>query len=61
MYCCCDTDYNIIDNVASSERHSFWCIFDESEGKCFAMLDRKNHSMKKFLLPRKMLNILVFR
>ena len=26
------------------ERHLFGCIFDESEGKCFAILNRKNHS-----------------
>ena len=38
-------DYNIIDHLASSGRHSFFCIFDESEGgKCFAILNRKNHS-----------------
>ena len=44
MCCCCDTDYNIIGHLASSERHLFCCIFDESEGKCFAILNRKNHS-----------------
>ena len=41
MCCCCDTDYNIIGHLASSERHLFCCIFDESEGKCFAILNRK--------------------
>ena len=59
MCCCCDTDYNIIGHLASSERHLFCCIFDESEGKCFAILNRKNHSMEKFMLVRKMLNIIV--
>ena len=44
MCCCCDTDYNIIGHLASSERHLFCCIFDESEGKCFAIINRKNHS-----------------
>ena len=42
--CCCDTDYNVIGYLASSERHLFCCIFDESQGKCFAILNRKNHS-----------------
>ena len=42
--CYCDTDYNIIGHLASSEHHLFCCIFDESEGKCFAILNRKNHS-----------------
>ena len=44
MCCCCDTNYNIIDHLASSERHLFCCISDESEGICFAILNRKNHS-----------------
>ena len=57
MCCCCDTDYNIVGHLASSERHLFCCILDESERKCFAILDRKNHSMEKSMLPRKMLNI----
>ena len=38
------TDYNIIGHLASSERHLFCCIFDESEGKCFAILNKVNHS-----------------
>ena len=42
--CCCDTDYNIIGHLASSERHLFCFIYEESEGKCFAILNRKNHS-----------------
>ena len=44
MGCCCDTDYNIIGHLASSERHLFCCIFDESEKKCFAILNGKNHN-----------------
>ena len=44
MCCCCETDYNIIGHLASSERHSFGCIFDKSEGKCFAIRNTKNHS-----------------
>ena len=61
MCCCCDTtDYNIIGHLASSEHHLFCCILDKSEGKCFAILNRKNHSMENFMLPRKMLNITVF-
>ena len=44
MCCCCDRDYNIRDHLASSERHLFCCIFDKSEGKYFAILNRKNHS-----------------
>ena len=44
MGCCCDTDFNIIDHVASSELHLFYCIFDKSKGKSFAILNRKNHS-----------------
>ena len=44
MCCCCDTDYNTIDDLASSERHLLCCIFGESEGKCFAIINRKNHS-----------------
>ena len=55
MCCCCDTDYKIIGHLASRERH-----IDESEGKCFAIRNRKNHSIEKFMLPRKMLNIIVF-
>ena len=43
MCCCCDTDYNIIGHLASSERHLFCCIFDKSGRKCFAILHRKNH------------------
>ena len=39
MCCCCDTDYKIIGHLASLERH-----IDESEGKCFAIRNRKNHS-----------------
>ena len=42
--CCCDTDYNIIGHLASGEPHLFCCIFNESEGKCFAIVNRKNHS-----------------
>ena len=41
---CCDTGYNIIGHLASSERHLYCCIFDESERKCFAILNSKNHS-----------------
>ena len=41
MCSCCDTDYKII---ISSDPHLFCCIFDKSEGKCFAILNRKNHS-----------------
>ena len=44
MCCCCYTDYNVIGHLASSGRHLFCCIFDESETKCFAILNRKNHS-----------------
>ena len=33
-----------IGHLASSEHHLFCCIFDESEGTCFAILNRKNHS-----------------
>ena len=44
MCCCCGTDYNIIGHLAPSERHLFCCIFGESERKCFAILNRKNHS-----------------
>ena len=43
MCCCCDTDYNIIGHLASSEHHLFCYIFDESEEKYFAILNRKNH------------------
>ena len=39
-----NTDYNIISHLASSEHHLFCSIFDESEGKCFAILNTKNHS-----------------
>ena len=43
--CCWDAaDYNKIGYLASSECHLFCCIFDKSEGKCFAILYRKNHS-----------------
>ena len=34
----------IIGYLASSECHLFCCIFDKSEGKCFAILYRKNHA-----------------
>ena len=34
----------MIDHLASSERHLFCCISDESERKCFAILNRKSHS-----------------
>ena len=44
MCCCCDIEYNITGHLVPSERHLFCCIFDESEGKCFAILNRKNHS-----------------
>ena len=44
MRCCSDADYNMIDLPASSERHIFCCIFDESEGKCFAILNKKNYT-----------------
>ena len=44
MCCYSDTDCNIIGHLASSERHLFCCIFDESEGKYFAILERKNHN-----------------
>ena len=40
--CCCDADYNIIGYLASNEHHLFCCILYESEGKCFAILNRKN-------------------
>ena len=42
--CYCDKDYNIIDYLATSERHPFCCIFDESEGQYFAILNRKNYT-----------------
>ena len=61
MCCCCDTDYNIIAHLASSERYLFCYILEESEGKCFAYLTEKIIvSMEKFMLSRKMLNIIVF-
>ena len=44
MCCCYDTDYNIIGRQASSAHHLFCCIFDESEEKCFGILNRKNYS-----------------
>ena len=44
MCCCCDADYNIIGHLASSEHYLFCRIFDESGGKWFAVLNRKNHS-----------------
>ena len=47
MYCCCDADCNIIGHLASIERHLFSCIFDESEEKCLAIVNRKNHSQYK--------------
>ena len=34
----------IIGHLASGERHLFCCISDGSEGKCFAILNSKNHS-----------------
>ena len=54
------TDYNIIGHLAPSEGRLFWCISDESEGKCFAILNRKNHGQQKIMLPRKMLDIIAF-
>ena len=51
MCCCCDTDYNIIRHLAYySERHLFCCIFDKSDGKCFAILNSqygKIHATQK--------------
>ena len=61
MYCCCDTGYNITEFLASSDSHFFCGIFDESEKKCFAILNEKVIViMEKFMLPRKMLNVIVF-
>ena len=64
MRCYCDTDYSIIGHLTSSERHLLCYIFDESEGKCFAILkyltEKVIVSMEKFMLSRKMLNIIVF-
>ena len=62
MCCCCDTDYDIIGHRASSERHLFCCIFDESEGKYVLqyLTEKIIVSMEKFMLPRKMLKIIVF-
>ena len=48
MCCCCDIEYNIIGHLASSERHLFCCIFDESERKCFTILNRKNHNHSQY-------------
>ena len=36
--CCCDTDYNIIGQLTSSDHHLLCCIFNESEGKWFGIL-----------------------
>ena len=44
MCCCCDIDYNIIGHLASSEPHLFCYIFDKSEWKYFAILNKKKHS-----------------
>ena len=44
MCCCCDTDYIIIGHLTSIKRYLFCRIFDESEGKCFAILNRKDPS-----------------
>ena len=61
MCCCCDTDYNILGHLASSERYLFCCIFDESEGKCFAIVNRKNNNKyEKLMLLRKILNVIAF-
>ena len=38
------TQNNIISHLALSEHHLFCCIFDESEGKRLAILNRKNNS-----------------
>ena len=57
MCCCCDTD--IIGHHLY--RHLFCCIFDESDGKVLQYLTEKLIvNMEKFMLPRKMLNIIVF-
>ena len=61
MCCCCDTDYHVIGHLASSERHLFYCIFDKSEGNVLQYLTEKTIvSMEKFMLPRKVPNIIIF-
>ena len=61
MYCCCDTDCNIIGHLASSEHHLFCCTFDESQENVLQYLTEKIIvSMEKFMFSEKVLNIIVF-
>ena len=47
MCFCCDTDYNIIDHLPSSKGHLFCWIYDESEGKYFAIVNVKRRYANK--------------
>ena len=47
MCCCCDTYHHINGYLASIKRHLICSIFDESEGKHFAVLNKKSHSQNE--------------
>ena len=44
LCCCGDTNYNMRSHLTSGEPHLFCCIFDESEEKCLAIRNKKNHT-----------------
>ena len=60
MCFCCDTDYNIIGHLASTERHLFCCILNQKENVLQYITEKIMVSIEKFMLPRKMLNMIVF-
>ena len=61
MCCCCNTDYDIIGHLASSERHFFAAFLTNQKENVLQYLTEKLIvSMEKFMLSRKMLNIIVF-
>ena len=57
MCCCCDTDYNIIGYLAI---HFAAFLTNQKENVLQYLTEKIIVSMEKFMLPRKMLNIIVF-
>ena len=60
MCCCCNTDYNIIGHLASSGVYFAAFLTNQKDNVLQYLIEKIIVSMEKFMLPRKMLNIIVF-
>ena len=59
MCCCCDTDHNIICHQVSAINFAVF-LTNQKENVLQYLTEKIIISMEKFMLPRKLLNIIVF-